>query len=515
MKDFLTVLCSLVLILIPSELLLSCSKDDMMPGQEVPVVENPEPNENPDSIVSEIDNLEFEFEGLRYTILDEDSKTCKTKCGSYIADWNRMQGVYEYRFRSGCEAEGAVSIPEYVSDGHTEYRVVAVGDFSFAECDGIEIVELPESIEVIGQGAFFGCQRLKNINLPNELKIIHDVAFIGCVELPEVLLPEGLVEIGSRAAVEEDFTLRGAFAFCQSLASISFPNSLTYVGDRAFESCESLSHVDIPESFTDDIFGIYVFDSCAFETFDVPSAFTRIPRAFFYCCKKLSSIELPKSVIYIEKDAFNGCESLSEINIHDNVNGFGEGAFAWCKSLKEIRIPEGMEEIPYLAFYRTSIESLEIPHSVKIIGKEAFECCNNLRHVAFPAGLEDIRDGAFFQCVGLDSIYFPESLKSIGHWAYYGCSNLKVISLPGGLQRLEPEAFWECKSLLEVRYRTDDPCEVWNSEWSYGGGAQFKEKPFDKTTFTKGVLKVGKEGKDKASEINPWKCFVNIEEFDM
>lgn len=40
------------------------------------------------------------------------------------------------------------------------------------------------------------------------------------------------------------------FSYCNSLQSITIPNSVTSIGDEAFRCCESLQSVTIPNSVT-------------------------------------------------------------------------------------------------------------------------------------------------------------------------------------------------------------------------------------------------------------------------
>ena len=79
----------------------------------------------------------------------------------------------------------------------------------------------------------------------------------------------------------------GAFQGCNSLTSITIPNSVTSIGYRTFEDCRGLSSVTIPNSVTK-------IGSCA----------------FMGC--KLTSVTIPKSVESIGKYAFR-CSRLTSI----------------------------------------------------------------------------------------------------------------------------------------------------------------------------------------------------------
>ena len=70
------------------------------------------------------------------------------------------------------------------------------------------------------------------------LTSIEDEAFRSCNSLTTITLPETITSIGS-----------DAFRWCQRLKSITIPNSVTSIYDTAFYSCVSLKSVVLPDSF--------------------------------------------------------------------------------------------------------------------------------------------------------------------------------------------------------------------------------------------------------------------------
>lgn len=78
------------------------------------------------------------------------------------------------------------------------------------------------------------------------------------------------------------------------------------------------------------------------------SEFITIGSYAFYCCHKLTSVNIPSSVNRINADAFN-----------------------WS-GLETVVLNEGLKEIGKWAFYHTNLESVTIPSTVIEIGYEAF-----------------------------------------------------------------------------------------------------------------------------------------------
>ncbi|MDE5876624.1 MAG: leucine-rich repeat domain-containing protein [Muribaculaceae bacterium] len=230
---------------------------------------------------------DFEYDGLTYTVLDEDAHTCETKTGVYWA--------------AGNEVEGDLVIPYTVYDGDIEYSVIEIGEYAFSACSNLTSVEIPSSVTEIGEGAFFLCSSLASVEIPSSV-----------------------TEIGYRA-----------FSSCSSLTSVEIPSSVTEIGEYAFSACSSLAYVKIPSSVTE--IGSYTFRDCyALTSVEIPSSVTVIGRAVFDGCSSLTSVEIPSSVTEIGYRAFSSCSSLTSVEIPSSVTEIGEYAFSNCRSMTSI-----------------------------------------------------------------------------------------------------------------------------------------------------------------------------------
>lgn len=76
----------------------------------------------------------------------------------------------------------------------------------------------------IGWFAFYGCESLTSVTIPNSVTSIGESAFEWCSSLTAVTIPNSVTIIGGYA-----------FANCSSLTSVTIPNS-TSIGYRAFSS---------------------------------------------------------------------------------------------------------------------------------------------------------------------------------------------------------------------------------------------------------------------------------------
>lgn len=91
------------------------------------------------------------------------------------------------------------------------------------------------------------------------------------------------------------YTISCKYYGCESLISITIPDSVTSIGNNALSECSSLTSISIPDSVTSIGFGTF----CA--------------------CSSLISITIANSVTSIGKSAFSGCESLNSIRIPEGT----------------------------------------------------------------------------------------------------------------------------------------------------------------------------------------------------
>ena len=205
-----------------------------------------------------------------------------------------------------------------------------------------------------------------------------------------------------------------AFEWCDSLTSINIPNSVTTIGEGAFSNCNSLTSINIPNSVT--TIGESAFWGCySLTSINIPNNVTTIGNRAFGACFSLTSINIPNSVTTIGGGAFSNCNSLTSINIPNNVTTIGEGAFWQCFSLTSINIPNGVTTIGEKAFWEcTSLTSINIPNSVTTIGEKAFWECTSLTSINIPNSVTTIGNSAFSNCRNLPSQVSSDIIQRFG-----------------------------------------------------------------------------------------------------
>lgn len=168
---------------------------------------------------------------------------------------------------------------------------------------------------------------------------------------------------------------------------VCIPTSVESLNERAFEGCELLREIILPDTMT--FIGDEVFRGCGnLRKIHLPARLHQIGNWAFRDCGSLRCLSLPRSVRIIGKGAFQGCASLSSIRIPKGVKEIAYYTFAGCRSLEEISLPEGVEELGDAAFRDCSaLNEVQIPSSVRVIYSCTFHFCNQLSRLIVSARL--------------------------------------------------------------------------------------------------------------------------------
>lgn len=276
------------------------------------------------------------------------------------------------------------------------------------------------------------------ITIPSEIEgysvtSIGENAFQKCNTIISVEIPEGVCSIE-----------RDAFYLCKNLVNVHFPDSVTYIGRFAFGYCNSLEKAELPENLS-------ILDDCG-----------------FYGCDSITYISFPKTFISIGSCALN-CRNIVTFDVpekHPNLAVI-DGVLFSKPDKTILRYPGGKEDISYSIPQGIvtiadrcfegciSLESVSIPESVTTIGESAFMECNSLRSINIPDNITTIGQGAFYSCNSLKSIIIPNHVTRINTWTFYACKNLEEITIPSSVNDFGSWVFDNCENLRKVILKGD------------------------------------------------------------
>ena len=162
---------------------------------------------------------------------------------------------------------------------------------------------------------------------------IGDYAFRSCEGLTSVIIADVVAWCKIEFKSYDSNPLYEAwhlFMNGEEVKDLVIPNSVTSIGDYAFEHCSGLTSVNIPNSVTD--IGLYAFEHCSgLTSVTIGNSVTSIGGKAFYNCDGLTSVTIPNSVTSIGEFAFRSCKGLTSVTIGNSVTSIGDYAFYDCK----------------------------------------------------------------------------------------------------------------------------------------------------------------------------------------
>ena len=316
----------------------------------------------------------------------------------------------------GCSGLTSVTIPDSVTN---------IGSYVFSDCSGLGSVTIPDSVMSIGYYAFYNCSALTSVAIPDSVTNISSYAFSCCSGLIafEVSFGNKFYKSESGLLLRKDG--KTLVTVPRSLTSVTISDSVTTIGESAFEHCSRLASVTIPDSVTS------------------------IGDGAFYYCSGLTSVTISDGVTSIGRSAFSHCGGLTSVTIGNGVTSIGGYAFQYCRRLTSVTIGNGVTNIGDYAFeYCSRLTSVTIPDSVTSIGSAAFSGCSGLTSVTMPDSVTNIGSAAFSGCNGLTSVTIPDSVTSIGRSAFSGCGGLTSVTIPENVKNIGDNVFQNCNGLI-------------------------------------------------------------------
>ena len=207
------------------------------------------------------------------------------------------------------------------------------------------------------------------------------------IKIPSELGGHPVTGLGEYSFAANPYDGHQGNPLCSNICSVTIPQSVTSIGDRAFDGCSALTTLSLGEK-------IKTIGNCAFEN-----------------CTSLTGVTIPQSVTSIGYYAFEGCTHLNPLTIKGPITSMGNYAFAGS----------------------TYLTSLTLCDDIQTIGNFAFVGSTSLKTVTLPKNLTSIGEYAFADCSELKSITIPEKVETIEPDTFNGCSNLESIMLPAGL----------------------------------------------------------------------------------
>ena len=154
--------------------------------------------------------------------------------GGYICEINKNNEIL-INYYIGTSS--AVTVPGSING----LTVKSIGKWAFFGSNVKEVI-ISEGITSIEKEAFYNCQSLETVVLPSTMERTGEAVFRFCQNLKNVTFS------GTEPTSQKDSGLLGKYLFyaCNSLEDVNIPNNQTSIPRGMFAYCQNLDTVDLP-----------------------------------------------------------------------------------------------------------------------------------------------------------------------------------------------------------------------------------------------------------------------------
>ena len=332
-------------------------------------------------------------------------------------------------------------------------NVTEIGDMVFENCEKLESIVFPETLEEIGASVFGGCSSLRDIDLPNKPLALANNTFYGSAYYEDKSNWEnGVLYVDNYLlAINSDFL---------NLTEYEVKEGTIAIANNAFlNNAKNLTKITLPE-------GLKLIGEKAFSSL-----------------YKLKSINIPSSVESIGYDAFVQTE------IHSNAANWSDNGLyidGWLVNVQntkisEFEVKEGTigvsngSDVSFIPSSARKITKLTLPSSLRYIGKNSFKQLTFIKEISLGGSLEFIKEGAFAVCSSLEKVSLEKctNLTLIGDQAF-SQAKINEITIPESVSDMGELVFNQNRANLLVHCMVSEKPAGWDSDWNFTSNEQYK-----------------------------------------
>ncbi|MEI0529049.1 leucine-rich repeat domain-containing protein [Brachyspira intermedia] len=212
------------------------------------------------------------------------------------------------------------ALKRYAADHNGQYKLIFTGTSTKKYDIWTSITQMLEKISLKNIKIEIS---LDNVIFPNN-KIPDNLFGANAINksIVKITFPNTITEIGEYSI------------YCPELTEITLPSNLITIGNRGLIGCYNLKSLKLPNSLK--TIGELALKECGFASIEIPDSVTSIGKSAFGDCENLVSVKLPNNLETIPNSMFESCGSLNTITIPASVKTIEKFAFYYSKILKAL-----------------------------------------------------------------------------------------------------------------------------------------------------------------------------------
>ena len=333
-----------------------------------------------------------------------------------------------------------------------------IGNYAFANCDGISKLVIVTSVTYLGDYAFFDCDEIADLSLTFGVEYFGELAFGSCDKITDGYIPSTV------------YTLNGnPYAGCPGVTTLRIdPDNAELTVDEngsVYNNIKTVLHyysTEIPAGVavlpdTVNTIAPGAFANSQITGFTFLAKYNDVEAFTFFNCKNLETISIINGIKSIGDYAFYGCEKLNNVTIPSSAT---VTSTTWSSTAKGNVLPTTLGDYAFANCSALSNVTFANTENIYVIGTHFFENCTAMTEIKLPTNFSISEEEA--KTLGT-SFYFLNASGYVNRCApmkhaipgyMFAGTGIVNAEIPASVYYLETEGvFMNCADLETVTFK--------------------------------------------------------------